>query len=117
MPCRTETSPEPKPERREQQCSTWLGSPVDSKKAAWTFDLDARQVPLMDHLDEAKSHVVNAMIALEDALTEALPAQDPSSETSRVRSGIAQMKRRMRQATEHLSDVEAALTQLKDDGG
>lgn len=71
----------------------------------------------MDHLDEAKAHVVNAMIALENALTEALPAQAPSSNAEQVRLGILRMKQTMREATEQLTDAEAALTRLNGDGG
>lgn len=71
----------------------------------------------MDHLDEAKAHVVNAMMALENALTEALPAQAPSSNAKQVRLGILRMKQAMREAKEQLLDAEAALTRLNGDGG
>lgn len=66
----------------------------------------------MDHLDTAKQHVVNAMIALEEALTEALPAQDPASDAAQVRMGIAKVKRHMRTATLQLSDAENSLERL-----
>jgi hypothetical protein len=71
----------------------------------------------MDHLDEAKAHVVKAMMALETALTEALPAQAPNSNAEQVRLGISRMKQTMREATEKLLDAEAALKRLNSDGG
>lgn len=71
----------------------------------------------MDHLDEAKAHVVKAMMALENALTEALPAQAPNSNAEQVRLGILEMKQTMREATKQLSDAEASLTRLNGDGG
>lgn len=71
----------------------------------------------MDHLDEAKAHVVKAMMALENALTEALPAQAPNSNVKQVRLGILRMKQIMREATKHLSDAETALKRLSNDGG
>ena len=83
-----------------------------SGKAAWTFFADTRQVADMDYLDEAKVRVVDAMKALEDALTEGLPAQAPRSDADEVRQGILQMKRRIQEASERLSDAEAALKRL-----
>lgn len=71
----------------------------------------------MDHLDEAKAHVVKAMMALENALTEALPTQAPNSNAEQVRLGILEMKQAMREATKQLSDAEASLTRLNGDGG
>lgn len=71
----------------------------------------------MDHLDTAKQHVVNAMIAMEDALTEALPAQDPASDSARVGQGISEMRCRIKAATTHLSNAENSLKQLDRDEG
>ncbi|MCR9195151.1 MAG: hypothetical protein NXH88_10480 [Hyphomonas sp.] len=66
----------------------------------------------MDYLDEAKVRVVDAMNALEDALTEGLPAQAPRSDAGEVRQGILQMKRCILEASDRLSDAESALKRL-----
>lgn len=80
-----------------------------SEKAAWTLSADHPQVADMDYLDESKVRVVAAMKALEDALTEGLPAQAPRSDADEVRRGILQMRRRIQEASERLFEAEALL--------
>jgi len=70
----------------------------------------------MDHLDKARVHIVKAMGALENALSDGLPAQSPRSNAVQVESGIEVFKRRIDEALSFVAKAEAALDRAKTRG-
>ena len=71
----------------------------------------------MDHFDKTRELMVKAMICLEDALGDGLPAQAPSSDTKQVGVGIVAFKNRMDEAYCFIAQAEEALKRVERDGG
>ena len=63
----------------------------------------------MDDLDTAREHVVQAIACMEDAISEALPAQAPTSGRDEIASGIASAKRKLEEAMSWLTRAEDVL--------
>jgi len=63
----------------------------------------------MDHLDKARELMVKAMICLEDALEDGLPAQAPSSDARQVADGIVAFKSRVDGALGFVARAENTL--------
>ena len=63
----------------------------------------------MDDLDPAREHVVQAIACMEDAISEALPAQAPASGRDEIADGIAAARRKLEEALRWLARAEDAL--------
>ena len=63
----------------------------------------------MDHLDKARELMVEAMVCLEDALLDGLPAQSPRSDAGQVADGIVVFRARMDEALGFVSRAENVL--------
>lgn len=63
----------------------------------------------MDDLETARRHIVDAICALEDALSDGIPAQSPRSGRTEIETGIEALKSGIGSASQAIEKAEAAL--------
>ena len=67
----------------------------------------------MDDLDTAREHVVQAIACMEDAISEALPAQAPTSGRDEIASGVVAARRKIEEVMRWLARAESALEDVR----
>ena len=67
----------------------------------------------MDDLDTAREHVVQAIACMEDAISEALPAQAPASGRDEIVGGVVAAKLKLEEVMRWLARAERALEDVR----
>jgi len=86
------------------------------RKSCVDWCQELRLLSGMDRLDKAREHMVEAMVCLEGALGDGLPAQAPSSDVDQVAGGIVAFRARVDEALGFVSRAEEALKLAERDG-
>jgi hypothetical protein len=79
------------------------------KNAAWTCVASQSVSEGMDHVEEARAKIVQAMECLEDALADGLPAQSPHSGQEEIKLAIGKFKAKIEITLARVAEAEALI--------